>query len=139
MHYNSINKRYINQKLTHHNMKQGRKISGGRYVKRRKKKSYEIAGQKRIVKLGDEKRKTKRVMGGNRKTHLLNSKQINVKIKGKTKKVQIKNVLETPSNRFLARQNILTKGTIIETELGKVKITNRPTQEGSVNGILVKE
>ena len=120
-------------------MKQGRKISGGRYVKRRKKKSYEIAGQKRVVKLGEEKRKTKRVMGGNKKTYLLNSKQINIKIKGKIKKVEIRNVLETPSNRFLARQNILTKGTIVETELGKVKITNRPTQEGSVNGILVKE
>ncbi len=120
-------------------MKQGRKISGGKYTKRRKKKSYEIAGQKRVVKLGDEKRKSKRIMGGNKKTHLLNSKQINVKIKDKTKKVGIKNVLETPSNRFLARQNILTKGTIVETELGKVKITNRPTQEGSVNGILVKE
>jgi small subunit ribosomal protein S8e len=48
------------------------------------------------------------------------------------------NVLETPSNRFLARQNIITKGTIVETELGKVKITNRPTQEGIVNGILVE-
>jgi len=46
--------------------------------------------------------------------------------------------LETPSNRFLARQNILTKGTIVETDAGKVRITNRPTQEGMVNGILVK-
>ena len=39
-------------------MKQGRKISGGRYIQRRKKKSYEIAGQKRIVKIGEEKKKT---------------------------------------------------------------------------------
>jgi len=35
----------------------GRKISGGKYIKRRKKKSYEIAGQKRVVKLGEEKEK----------------------------------------------------------------------------------
>ena len=56
-----------------------------------------------------------------------------------TKKATIKNVAETPSNRFLARQNIITKGTIVETDLGKVKITNRPTQEGAVNGILIKE
>ena len=55
------------------------------------------------------------------------------------KKVEIKNVLETPSNRFLARQNVLTKGTILETELGKVKITNRPSQEGMINGILVEK
>lgn len=120
-------------------MKLGRKISGGKYIKRRKKKSYEIAGQKRIVKIGDEKRKSKRTKGGNKKTFLLKAKFVNVQIKDKkTKKIEIKNVLETPSNRFLARQNILTKGTIIETELGKVKITNRPTQEGVVNGVLLE-
>ena len=60
-------------------------------------------------------------------------------MKNKTsKKIEIKNVLETPSNRFLARQNIITKGTIVETELGKAKITNRPSQEGVVNGILIE-
>jgi small subunit ribosomal protein S8e len=115
--------------------KKGRKKTGGKYIKNRKKKSYELAGQKRIVKIGDEKRKTKKTQGGNKKTFLLKAKFINVK----DKKIEIKNVLETPSNRFLARQNILTKGTIVETELGKVKITNRPTQEGVVNGVLVKE
>lgn len=120
-------------------MKLGRKISGGKYIKRRKKKSYEIAGQKRIVKIGDEKRKSKRTKGGNKKTFLLKAKFVNVQTKDKkAKKIEIKNVLETPSNRFLARQNILTKGTIIETELGKVKITNRPTQEGVVNGVLLE-
>ncbi len=119
-------------------MKKGRKISGGKYTKRRKKKSYEIAGQKRIVKLGEEKRKTKRTRGGNKKTFLLKAKFVNVLAKNKRKKLEIKNVLETPSNRFLARQNILTKGTIVETEIGKVKITNRPSQEGSINGVLIE-
>lgn len=119
-------------------MKLGRKISGGKYSKARKKKKYEKAGQKRIVKLGEDKRKTKRVKGGNKKTILLKAKTINIKDKNKTKKAEIKNVLETPSNRFLARQNILTKGTIVETSLGKVRITNRPSQEGSINGILIE-
>ena len=119
-------------------MKKGKKISGGKYIKNRKKKSYEIAGQKRIVKKGEEKRKTKRTIGGNKKTFLLKAKFVNVQTKDKKLKVEIKNVIETPSNRFLARQNIITKGTIIETELGKVKVTNRPSQEGSINGILVE-
>ena len=117
-------------------MNQGKKISSGKYTKNRKKKSYEIAGQRRIVKIGEEKRKVQRTMGGKKKNVLLKAKFVN--IQGKNKKAEIKNVLETPSNRFLARQNILTKGTIIQTELGKVKITNRPTQEGTVNGILVE-
>lgn len=116
--------------------RKGKKISGGKYIKHRKKKLYERPGQRRIVKIDkEEKRKTLRVMGGNKKTLLLRAKFINVN----NKKTEIKNVLETPSNRFLARQNILTKGTIVDTELGKVKITNRPTQEGLINGILIKE
>lgn len=119
-------------------MKKGRKASGGKYKKARKKKLYESAGQKRIVKIGEEKKTKIRSVGGNKKVIMLNAKFINVENKGKTKKVEIKNVLETPSNKFLARQNILTKGTIVETELGKVKLTNRPSQEGNVNGILVE-
>jgi small subunit ribosomal protein S8e len=117
-------------------MNKGRKISGGRYIRNRKKRLYDIAGQKRIVKLGAEKRKTKRVKGGGRKLFLLGANIVNIQDKGKSKKLEIKNVLETPSNRFLARQNIITKGTIVLTELGKVRITNRPTQEGVINGIL---
>jgi small subunit ribosomal protein S8e len=119
-------------------MRKGKKVSGGKYIRNRKKKSYEIAGQKRMVKIGEEKRKVKRIRGGKRKISLLNSNFVNINVKGKKKKVGIKNVLETPSNRFLARQNILTKGTIIDTELGKVRITNRPSQEGMVNGILIE-
>ncbi|MGD9276450.1 MAG: 30S ribosomal protein S8e [Candidatus Pacearchaeota archaeon] len=119
--------------------RKGRKISGGKYTKARKKKSYEGIGQKRTVKKADEdKRKIKRGRGGKTKPVLLRAKFVNVKVKDKKKKVEIKNVLETPSDKFLARQNIITKGTIIETELGKVKVTNRPGQEGVVNGILIE-
>lgn len=123
-------------------MKQGKKKTGGKYIKSRKKKKYELPGQKRIVRLDEqEKRKSKRTRGGNKKSFLLKSKYVNVLEKGKknSKKIKIKNVVKTPSNRFLARQNIITKGTILETPEGMVKVTNRPSQEGIVNGIFVKE
>ncbi len=119
-------------------MKQGRKISGGRYHQPRKKKLYELPGQKRVVRLGADKRKTTKVMGGKKKTFLFKAKLINLLVSGKIKRVEIKNVIETPSNRFLARQNVLTKGTIVETELGKARVTNRPGQEGAVNGVLLR-
>jgi small subunit ribosomal protein S8e len=120
-------------------MKFGRKVSGGKYKKKRKKKSFESKGQTRNVKLGEEKKKVQRVTGGRRKKFFLKAKFVNVLGKNnEIRRVEIKNVLETPSNRFLARQNILTKGTIIETELGKVKITNRPSQEPIINGILIE-
>ncbi len=118
--------------------KKGRKISGGKYTAQRKKKKREISGQKRIVKLGEEKRKKLRTLGGNIKIVHFRGKIINLKDKNKIKKTEILNVIQTPSNIFLARQNILTKGTIVETPLGKAKITNRPTQEGMINGILIE-
>jgi len=122
-------------------MKLGRKISGGKYSsKMRKKKSYERAGQARIIKLGNDKRKKLTGLGKTEKIVLLSGKTINVRDSKSTsvKKTEIKNVTETPSNRFLARQNILTKGAIVQTELGKVRITNRPTQEGNINGVLIE-
>lgn len=121
-------------------MKLGRKITGGKYIKRMKKKKYALSEQGKVVKLSEiEKKKSTRVQGGNKKVYLLKAKFVNIMEKGKKgKKIEIKNVLETPSNKFLARQNILTKGTIVQTELGKVKITNRPTQEGMINGVLIE-
>jgi small subunit ribosomal protein S8e len=120
-------------------MAKGRKITGGKYKKQRKKKLYERPGQKRIVKLEKEKRKSKRVHGNNKKIFLQSGEEINViNDKGKTQKLKIENVLRTPSNRFLARQKILTKGTIVKTKKGEVRITNRPTQEGFLNGKLAE-
>lgn len=120
-------------------MKTGRKISGGKYHKQKKKRLYERKGQPRTAKLGPEKKKMLRVRAGKKKVILLSADVANVKDKtGKTQKVKIKNVLETPSNRFLARQNILVKSAIIETELGKARITNRPSQEGNVQAVLIE-
>ncbi|MEM4325972.1 MAG: 30S ribosomal protein S8e [Candidatus Pacearchaeota archaeon] len=120
-------------------MRLGRKISGGRYHKSRKKKLRERVGQRRILRIGEERRKKIRVRGGNKKIVLLKAKYINVNIGGKSERVEIKKVLTTPSNKFLARQNIITKGSILETEKGRVIVTNRPTQEGLVNGILIEK
>ena len=120
-------------------MPKGRKISGGKYHSNRKKKFYERQNQDRVVALGETKLKTLRVKGGNIKTILLKTNIVNILVNGKAQKAQIKNVLETPQNRFLARQNRLLKSAVIETSLGRARITNRPSQEGHVNAILLKE
>jgi len=122
-------------------MVKGRKITGGKYRVFRKKKKHSLSRTPRKVKLRETKKKTIRGIGGNKKTTLLSAEFaniINIETK-KAKKTKILNVLETPSNRFLARQNILLKGAVIETELGKAKITNRPSQEGSVQAVLISE
>ena|SRR3989338_9308848 len=121
-------------------MNLGRKISGGKYHKRRKKKFFEKKVQERTVSIREIKRKALRARGGKGKTILLSANIANV-LNPKTKKTQktkIKNVLETPQNVFLARQNRLMKSAIIETEIGKAKITNRPSQEGMVNAVLIE-
>jgi small subunit ribosomal protein S8e len=120
-------------------MKIGKKTSGGRYPNPKKKKKDERNRQERVVKLGERKTKTLRKKGGKRKLIAHSIEKANISDNKKTKVATIKNVLETPSNTFLARQNVLVKGAIIETELGKAKITNRPSQEGMVQAILIKE
>ena len=120
---------------------EGRKITGGKYHQFRKKKKYSLRGEERKVKLRETKKKLKRGLGGDKRTVLLSldiANVINPETK-KSKKVKILNVLETPSDRFLARQNVLVKSAIIETELGKAKITNRPSQEGSINCVLIEK
>jgi small subunit ribosomal protein S8e len=120
----------------------GRKITGGKYHKFKKKKKYSLSRDTRKVKLNEKtKQKNIRTRGGKIKTTLLSTDFVNItdpKTK-KTQKVKIKNVLETPADRFLARQNILVKSAIIETELGNAKITNRPSQEGSVQAVLIEK
>lgn len=115
----------------------GRKISGGKYTKIRKKKKHEKQGQRKIVKLGEKKTKTIRMRGGKKKLITLLNNVANITDNKKSKNAVIKNVIETPSNRFWARQNILVKGAIIETELGNAKITNRPSQEGIIQAKLL--
>jgi small subunit ribosomal protein S8e len=119
-------------------MNKGRKITGGKYHANRKKKKFELPGIIRIVGLKDKKLKNLRVLGGNKKEVLLSCNEVNIVAKGKSKKTKIKNVVETNANRFWARQNRLVKGAIIETEMGKAKITNRPGQEGSINAVLIE-
>jgi len=118
-------------------MKTGRKTSGGKYKKPKKKKLTGRQSQTRIVKIGNKKTKTLKTRGGSKKIISFLNDIVNITTKNKTQNTKIKNVLETPSNTFLARQNILIKGAIIETELGKAKITNRPSQEGNIQAVLL--
>jgi len=116
-----------------------RKPSGGKKRPHRKKKKWEIRRFLKQVKLGERKIKKLRIRGGNKKVVLLQADYANVVGKDKkVKKVKILNVLETPSNRFLARSKVLVKGAIIQTEIGKAKITNRPGQEGVINAVLIE-
>ncbi len=117
-----------------------RKPSGGRYHKPyRKKRKFELARFAANTTLGKLKLKQIRTRSGHIKNRLLSADYANVSSSGKISKVKIKNVLDNPANKFLARRNVITKGSIIDTELGKARVTSRPGQHGMVNAVLVKK
>ena len=115
-----------------------RKASGGRYRGTRSKRKNALARLPTLTKLGEARSKILRLIGGNKKQISLSTKTVSVTDKkGKTQKTEILNVIENLANPNLVRRNIVTKGTVVETKLGKVKITSRPGQEGTVNGVLL--
>ena len=116
-----------------------RKSTGGRYIAGRKKKLHEGGKKPVLTKVGPLKRKSEKTKGGSIKFKLLNSDMANV-IDPKTKKAvkaKIENVVETPANRHFVRRNILVKGSVIQTDKGKARVTSRPGQEGTVNAVLI--
>jgi len=81
------------------------------------------------------------VRGGNTKVRLLRCDFANVSDprSGVTRKVRILNVVENPANPHFKRRNIVTRGAIVETELGRAVVTSRPGQDGVVNAKLLEE
>ena len=116
-----------------------RKISGGRYKDFRKERSTDLGKDPRLTKVGNLRTSVFRITAGKRKKVLLSSNIANVFVPKdkKYKKVKIEKVIDNPANRNYIRRNIITKGTIIKTELGNAKVTNRPGQESQINAILI--
>ena len=105
----------------------------------RKKRLYERGSKPTLTGLGDRRPKMVRTKGGSLKVKLLKVDIANIydpKSK-KWSKAKIKTITDNPANRNYVRRNIMTCGTVIDTDKGKARITNRPGQEGSVNAILV--
>ena len=112
--------------------------TGGRKRKYRDKKKCHIGGTFAATKVGEKDVKVaRRVRGGNTHLRLKKSAYANVIVEGKAKKVKILGVAES-HNPHYARQNIITKGAVLNTEAGKVRVTNRVGQDGMVNGVIVK-
>jgi len=123
--------------VTQHRSK--RKVSGGIYHNLRKKRKSDMGREPTLTKIGKAKLKKIRTVGRNLKFRLLTSDIANI-FDPKTKtfsKAKVKTVVENPANRQYARRNIITKGTIIDTEKGKARVTSRPGQDGVINAVLI--
>ena len=91
-----------------------RKVSGGRYIDYRKKKSRDLGREPSFTKIGETKNRSFRIRSGNEKFSLLSVDIANVYDK-KTKKyvkAKIQTIVENAANRHFIRRNIITKGMV---------------------------
>ncbi len=85
-----------------------------------------------------EERSLKESKGGGIKVAAKKVMFANVATGKAVKKAKLITVMTSPDNRHYARENILTRGCFVDTELGKARVTSRPGQDGLVNAVLVE-
>ena len=118
-----------------------RSKSGRRIRYARGKRKFEIGRESLLTTIGANRLKVIRTKGNNRKTrvktsdiaYILDPKTL------KTTKTEILTVKENPANIHYVRRNIINKGAIIETKIGKAKVTSRPGQCGTINAVLLSK
>lgn len=117
-----------------------RKITGKRLVARRKHRKHELGRMFLETKLGARRMKPFRCLGGTHKSCLLSEEYANVcdPRANTIKKAKITTVSENAANPHYVRRNVITKGAVIDTELGKARVTSRPGQDGTVNAVLIQ-
>lgn len=119
----------------------GKKPTGGKINLARKKRKYELGSFPVLTKIGKEERKITRTKGGLTKVKAFSVEFANVldPTNNTVKKVKILDILENPANPHFVRRNIITKGALVKTELGKARITSRPSQSGVVSAALITD
>jgi small subunit ribosomal protein S8e len=90
--------------------------------------------------IGEDRIRLVRTFGGNDKVRALRAMSANVTNpkNGETKKAKIETVEKNTANPNYVRRNLLTKGAIIKTEVGRARIMSRPGQDGIINALLIE-
>ena len=127
--------------MAHWHGEKGRKKTGGKIIIARKKRKFELGSYPVHPEIGKEQRKFTKMMGGSYKTKLFAIEFANVldSKTRKTQKVKILDVLENAANPQWVRRKIITKGTVVKTEIGNARITSRPSQDGTVNAVILEK
>ena len=121
--------------------KSSRSKTGRRIRYARGKRKFEIGRAPHLTIIGKDTRKKIRTRGKNQKIQLktTNIAYILDPKTNKTTKTDIVTVKENAANIHYVRRNIMNKGAIIETKIGKARITSRPGQCGTINAILISK
>lgn len=117
-----------------------RKYTGARYHQRLVKRRREIGSAPTDSHIGKDRRVVVRTTGGNVKVRTMRAEYANVAdpATGTVRRVRIETVEENVANPNYVRRNLLTKGAIVRTEIGRARIVSRPGQEGVINAVLLK-
>ena len=127
-----------NQLMAITQTRSNRKFTGGKLTDYRKKRVFELGSMPVKTDIGITKRVINRGRGGFKKQKLLRTDVVNLMGKdGKCKIAKIKTVIKNPANQNFSRRNIMTKGTIIDTDAGQAVVTSRPGQTGTLSAKLL--
>ncbi|HEX2306670.1 MAG TPA: 30S ribosomal protein S8e [Nitrososphaeraceae archaeon] len=119
----------------------GRKYTGGRKIAMRSRRKFELDRYPNEAVIGSNLEVTRRVRGDNRKMALKTVEFANVSNyeEKKTTRSKILRVMKNTANKDYERRGVITKGTVIETELGLARVVSRPGQVGLINAIQLKK
>ena len=118
-----------------------RKFTGGRVIPNRIRRKFEIDRYPNEAIAGTTQNIVRRVRGNNVKIAFKASEYANINDQDnkKTTKSKILRVTKNPANKDYERRGVITKGSILETELGLAKVLSRPGQDGIINAVLIKQ
>ena len=90
--------------------------------------------------IGEPSRKNYRKRAGSQTVRVLYDSTVNVADKktGKVIQATLQSVSENSADPNFVRRNIMTKGAVVETDKGLVRITSRPGSHGVINGVLLE-
>jgi small subunit ribosomal protein S8e len=117
-----------------------RRSHTGRQIRyHRGKRRFEVGRETHLTTIGNRSIKKIRTLGAGSKYA---AKTIDIAFvvdpsNKKTKKAEIKSVIDNPANINYIRRNIITKGAVIDTSVGKARVTSRPGQQGVVQAVLL--
>ncbi len=112
----------------------------GKLLKKSSKKFKRNRGRDFLpARIGVRKTSKIKTRGGGEKIITLTDDVANVMAGGNAHKSKIITVTDNPADSQFVRRNIITKGAVIQTELGKARVTSRPGRDGVINAILIEK
>lgn len=118
----------------------GKRRTGGEINLARGKRKHELGSVATFTKLGEDKRIVAARKAGNKKVRAMSVQFANV-LDPNTKKIskaKILDIVENRANPHFVRRQIVTKGSLIKTEVGNARVLSRPSQHGVVNAVKIE-